>query len=283
LAVTGPFGHKNEFAGFLLIPVSLALALGCYPASSKERIFYGLCFLLVVRALLFSQSRGAIAGWFVSLLCFGVVSAYTKEGRKRLPLLFLGALFSVTTILAAVVFFNKGASLSHYHDLIAPTKADNMTWRVQERWPNFFQKIAGNPWLGVGTDVEPSFGRDTNTPHNAYLAMAVKSGIPSLLAFLSFVVIALRRSVFVIRSSRDKWLRWPAAGILSAIVALSIHSLVDGILSNPLTQTFFWVLLAWSTVAAVNTRNENRAGGNARRTPCSAFMPVFARYSALQK
>jgi len=66
----------------------------------------------------------------------------------------------------------------------------------------------------------------------------------------------------VIRSGRDKGLRWSGAGILSAIVGLSVHSLVDGILSGFLVQIFFWVLLAWTTVAAVTSKNAKRVGGN---------------------
>ncbi len=137
LKSTGPFSTKNQLGGFLIIPLSLTLAMSLNSYSLNERIFYGLSFLVLLRALLFTRSKGAVGAFFISLACLGLVMSFSSKTRKRLPLLILGIFGGLVTLLLLILLFNKGVSLKAYTALLALTEHHNITWRLKNAGPTF--------------------------------------------------------------------------------------------------------------------------------------------------
>jgi len=244
--------HKNGIGGFLILPIFLALGLALYGSTAREKTFYRSSLFVQLAALWYAQSRGAVAGVFCGMICFGLVDGffYTKKG---LVTMILASLLMVTTILLIKPDFGEGSGIrDNYIGLVEnPTEEDNFQWRVQNRWGYFLEKVLSNPILGVGEAADLTLGRRANTPHNAYLEIAVKSGIPALVVFLSFITIAMRRAFYVVKSRKGDSYGGLAIGILCGIVAVCIASIVDGHFTNPTVQPWLWVTIGLSVLLAI--------------------------------
>jgi O-antigen ligase len=279
--VTGSLNTKNMLGGVLIIPSFLTLAMSLTSESKKDRLFYALSFLLICRALLFTQSRGAAAAFVVSVLLLLLIMGQGRRSKKKVRLLAMGLLGGVALIVLFITIFNKGSSLQRYfytvENLEAGHEDANLTWRMRERWPYFFWQAINNPLLGVGTDVNWEFGPDTNTPHNGYLSIAVTDGIPSLLLFLSFIGIAVRKSFFIIKKSPDVLSEALGLGIVSGFIALSIHNVVEATFAGDLMSKIIWITISLGIIA------ELEALKKPRRASSQGISPAAAREYAFQK
>jgi O-antigen ligase len=279
--VTGSLNTKNVLGGVLIIPVFVTLAMSLNSESKKDRLFYGLSFLLICRALLFTQSRGAALAFVVSVLLLLLIMSQARLSKKNVRLLAMGVLGAAVLIVLFITIFNKGSSLQRYFATVENLEGGhedaNLTWRMRERWPYFFWQAINNPLLGVGTDVNWEFGPDTNTPHNGYLSIAVTYGIPSLLLFLCFIIIAVRKSFLVIKKSPDMFSESLGLGIVCGVVALSLHNIVDVTFTGLVMAKIVWITFGLAIVSALGVVKSSR------RPNVAPIESVFARDYVLQK
>lgn len=142
--------------------------------------------------VILSGSRGAWATCFVSMLVIGLTAA---EWRRRV---LGGALFAGLALIAVswLCFSSRFA----WDDVTGDAR-----WSI---WNATLVLIRENPWFGVGPKgFVPAFesaaaadcisGHHHSHTHNAFLGLAVQSGIPALVLFLGLI-----RSL-----ARNLWMR----------------------------------------------------------------------------
>jgi O-antigen ligase len=117
-------------------------------------------------------------------------------------------------------------------------------WRLEERWPYFWNKVQQNPWFGVGSDSDQALGTVANTPHNGFLSLAVMSGLPALAVYLALVFASIGSGWRAFRRSPRGW---PGAtGLVAAagVISILVHNLVDSTMTLAFVSQMFWMLVA---------------------------------------
>ena len=99
-----------------------------------------------------------------------------------------------------------------------------------------------------------SWNNYTPIVHNAYLLITAETGIIGLAAFIFFLVILLIQAWRIINQAPNDTVWVASVGILGALIAMTIHSMVDYVLlGSGVVFTQFW-LLAGLTAALDNEK-----------------------------
>ena len=264
----GLFGasDKNLLAGFFVVLVLLALSLSLYSQSAKERTFYCCSFVVLSVGTWYSGSRGALVALVVGVACLGIVDIFLSKRKKFIKFVFPLCILVFLAVSARVAVGWQSDIVLYYSSLLAPTEVGTFTWRTQARWPHFIRQVRENPILGVGTDVDRRLGRGSGkTPHNGYLYLAVKSGIPALLIFLGFLLAIARKSLFAIRRATDDLSVAIATAVIGILAALSVHNLVDATFQSAASGQMFWILFGLSMATYLNAKSHSDGSPNRAR------------------
>ncbi len=268
----GPFETGNELAAVLIVPFVVAAAGVLFPVSRLQWLFSGASLVLMARAILFSASRGGMVSIMAGAGVLGAIAALTTIGRQRiLKLVPLAALAPVLLLLARPDILER-RSVQHAFTLIEGTRTGTFQWRIQQRWPHFFKIATDNPVLGTGTYVDATLSDDANTPHNGYLALAVKYGFPMLALFLFFLLQLLRNCLRIYRRSEHLDERFFYLALVAAMVGVATHNLVETTWPMSAVQKFFWM---FSALGAAHV-NLWKVAGDAENQPPTGRRPSFA-------
>ncbi len=283
-AAPGPFGTGNLLGGQLIVSFVLSGAGTVFPRTRRSFVLNGLALLLITRALLFTQSRGAMVAAGAGAVFFAVLLLSRHLGRRRLaylaPLAFLALIASLPLMpkVLANPFVTHALSASN------GTEDSTMRWRMEQRWPHFWAIALANPWLGTGTAVDPALGDKANTPHNGFLSMLVMWGFPALaiLLFFAFRTIKNGCRLFWLAPNPDHKIF--GLSIASALVGLLTHQLVEATLAINFNFKVFWLFAAVSELAK-RWPDDNECG-NAVYGPArfpSMSTPTFQRFRKVEK
>ncbi len=249
-AAPGPFGHGNAFASILVTPFILCFASVLYSRSAGEQIFCGISLLIMARALLFSESRAGMASIALSLAFFFFWSIFLTKGRRRLAQLIPVSLALFLAVFAVRPDIIYRPSVQHAMSVTDGTKASTMQWRMTERWPHFIGLALEKPILGTGTAVDLSLGENANTPHNGYIALAVRYGFPVALLYTFFGLNSMRIAVQAFFRTRITRLKVFAIAAASPLVGIMAHNMIESTLTaQALLQNYFWILCAFCTLS----------------------------------
>jgi len=280
LRATGPLSYgPNGMGGVLLLPLMACSFWLVEPPSRRARWLCGIATLVMLRALLFTGSRGAMAG----LLAGGGAQVSglraTSRGRRRIR-----QLASVALLILVGITLVRGNPLERptvqrfvAGDAEEETDGSTLQWRREQRWPHFLEQVRQHPFLGVGTDVDLSLGDDGNTPHNGYLSIAVTSGVPALVLFLLLVAAALREAWFASRHAREEWQRPMAVAVSAALVGVLVHNLVDSTFMLPPVLQGFWMAAAIAVRLGQEARHSLEAADTAMARPQKMIRLAEAR------
>lgn len=250
LRASGPFRTANELGAVLVVPILTALGLLLIRPSRRSWLLALASLPVLLRAFLFTGSRGAFAAVLVATgLMLGLL--FKAPGvRPRIWRLALGSAVLGLLLMVAKPGLTQRPNVKRFLTLSQGTEASTFRWRIEERWPHFWRIAIASPWLGTGTIVDPGLSDRANTPHNGYLALAVKLGFPTLALYLAFGAAALGNSMRLRRIRGDP--RLSAFGALNAavVVALLVHNLVDSTILMPFIAKLFWLHTAFAAVAA---------------------------------
>ena len=245
LRAAGSFGGPNALGGALILPLMACSLWLVEPPSRRARCLCGMAMLLMVRALLFSGSRGAMAGVLGGGVLVSGLRA-TSRGRQRIR-----QLATVAMLILVGITLLRGNPLERptvkrfvAADAEEEEQGSTLQWLGEQRWPHFLEQVQSHPWLGVGTDIDLSLGDSGNTPHNGYLSIAVTNGVPALILFLLLVAASLREAWFASRHAREEWQRPMAVAISAALVGVLVHNLVDSTFMFPPILQGFWMVAA---------------------------------------
>jgi O-antigen ligase len=261
--------EKNYLASSFLIPMFLALAVGLSDARFRRRWFYLGSFALMVVGLWYAGSRGAVVAFVAGLAWF--LLRHERGIRVAVAIVVLAG-----TVLVVKPDFGAGSGIRDRYLAIAEgSQETNLKWRTTERWPYFYRLVMDHPWLGTGSDWDPTLDSYMNSPHNGYLSIAVRFGIPALAIFASLLLGLFRMSHAVARRSADPEHRALAQGIAIGVFALCVHNWVDVTLEKGSVGVHFWIVLA-IMVVLYRTVAVSTTGGafNARRMGARPIVPV---------
>jgi|GEM_PF-1600895 len=242
----GTVGHPNCYAMYLVTVIPFGLAMMFTRVKALWKVLIAAVIFISVLGLIFSLSRG---GWIslVVVTCVVLAAAIRKrriEGRTvfivTLSILFLLlTLFFIgsDTIMSRFTSSDQGSALSRI------TMAQGALAMIQD-YPltgvglnNYSLFMPGYDWatvLGHGGPV---------VVHNIYLLIAAETGLIGLIGFTVFLV-ALLRCAWRIADRASNDIFWTAGvGILSALISLILHGMVDFALLWDITLfTQFWFI-----------------------------------------
>lgn len=195
-------GNPNYLGAYLVL--ALPISMFTYFQSKKKIVLF--ITLLVYLCLLCTNSRGSWIGFIFSGIPL-VYYSYRFGYSKKALLTAIGAMAIVTILFNT---FNNSLFLSRFHSIFTDmnkfiTKAPDIDRAGSSRifiWTKVISLIKENPIWGVGLenlgsafsvkykiDILNYFGRamTIDKAHNEYLHIAVSTGIPSLIVYLTFL------------------------------------------------------------------------------------------------
>ncbi len=226
LRVYGTFGQPNPFAGYINLPLSIALAVTLLGSNRTTRIFAGIATVLLGAAVYLSQSRGAelatVAG-LAFIIVVGMPRLRKPVGLLVFPALFVAALFLAGLIPAYMLnpvlkpLGLAGISFTN------PSAADYSTAERIAHWIAGIRMFLAHPVLGVGIgnfpDVYASyyvtiFVNSLDHAHNYYINIAAETGAIGLTIYLFFLmaIFLAGGSAFQVISKRY----WQAKTLITA-------------------------------------------------------------------
>jgi O-antigen ligase len=224
----GFFGDKNTLAGALVAPAICALGTSISANRTKDRIGWIVCLGVIVLALLFAGSRGAVVAAVGGFACLALPMTRYAGSRRRLFRMAIAGTFVAVVALAALPSDAPIGKMDDLAELSQGTQVDNLQWRIERRWPHFWAKAIEHPWIGIGVDRDESLSDAANTPHNGYLSFLVRNGFPATIAW---ILLALRAAVTGLRTFSRR--RLPTAARFvgltagAALCGILIHNIVD--------------------------------------------------------
>jgi O-antigen ligase len=244
----GQLGHYVVFAEMLMQLGCLAWAM--LLSARRDRRFwpvmYGLVFLSVTSALMFTETRAAMAGLgvgcFVAMLMLTGPRSRIWAGSALLALLLIAMLW--THYVRHVQWIDLKDPGTHFRVLM---------------WEDGLRLVQQHPWFGIGMESVRTYWRQWNIRgfaqyhvvshfHCTFLQIAVDRGLTTLAAWLWFVVAYV---IFLVRligkmRMRSTFAAGVLAGVLAGFVAFQVTSLVHYNLGEePLvTILFFYFGLA---------------------------------------
>ncbi|MDR7871275.1 MAG: O-antigen ligase family protein [Tissierellaceae bacterium] len=231
------FNNPNILAEYLEMIIPLSVALFWYSKKlSKKVIFLGTT-LIMVLALVLTQSRGGWLGFAFSALIFIILI------EKRL-------LLTLIPISIAGVFLLPDSIINRILSIGNLSDSSN-AYRIT-MW-GITLDIIRDYWVaGVGFGHQPfkqtfeTYIRTMPTfhAHNTYLETAAEMGIPGLIAFLLFLFVSFKYGVKYLVKQDDKYIKVMAAGVLAGLGAVLFHGLVENILYLPKIIITFWIMVS---------------------------------------
>lgn len=231
------FNNPNILAEYLVMIIPLAVSLFWYSKKlSKKIMFLGLT-LVMVLALVLTQSRGGWVGFAFSALVF-IILIEKRLLLTLVPISIGGVYFLPDSII------NRIMSIVNFND-------SSIAYRIT-MYEITFDIIKDNWIAGVGFGHLPfkqtfeTYIRTHPTfhAHNTYLQTAAEIGIPGLIAFLLFIFILFKYSITQLIKQEDKYIRVMAAGVLSGLGGVLFHGLAENILYLPRIIFTFWIMVS---------------------------------------
>ncbi len=265
----GPFVTGNSLAAVLVVPLVVSVSGLAFPASRFQRLISGASLLLIARAILFSASRGGMVSMIIGAGFLCGLAMTTANGRHRVLKLLPVVLVSVVALLAVRPDILDRPTVRHAFTVLEGTQTANMQWRIHQRWPHFLRIATAHPILGTGTHVDPTLSDDANTPHNGYIALAVKYGFPVLGLVLLLLFRLLRNGLLAFRRAKDFEERIFGLTLAAAALGLAAHNVVESTFTNFIILKFFLMLCAFA-VAYQRLWQPSTAGAGSERMPAAA-------------
>jgi O-antigen ligase len=267
----GPLGSPNALGAALVVPIVFTFVLLIvWATTAKRRVLLVVCMLVLLRGLLFSGSRGALAASLFGLGLAGFFLFQLRGTRSTLirfvvPIALLAVLIVMIPGVLQRPNIQRALSLGE-----VSAEESTLQWRIDNRWGHFLEKAWESPWFGIGTDVDMSLGASANTPHNGFIAVAVKRGFPAIILYVVFSVLAIVAGVRLIRGRHpNPW--GPITGVLcvTSISALLIHNVVESNFEAPFLSKLLWMYIALALVAGRSLAQVPLGAPVPRRAPPS--------------
>ena len=224
----GTLGHYIVFAEMLMQIGCLtwAMMLSVAPRKRPLQVFLALTFLALTGAMLATEARAAVAG-----LAVGCMAALLILAGKRWRV--------AAACVLAVLLIAAGLWIQHRRGINwTDTNDPGTNFRVL-MWEDGVRLVREHPWFGVGMETVRLHFQEWNIRgflqyhvishfHSTFLQLAVERGLPTLAAWLWFVIAYLIFLVRLLRrtSEKSRFATGVVAGVLGGFLAFQTTSLV---------------------------------------------------------
>ena len=237
--MVGPYENPNDLATFLMVVGLIVTAW----VAAHEILLHLPILLLLVGGLLWTQSRGAILGFFSGLCLLGAIHHGKKEIRR-------GILLAIMACAAFFLLFSR----RHFYEML--TLSDSASRERSEMWRTAWRMILDRPIQGHGLNTfMANYSHYASNPasqpayaHNCFLQITAETGLVGLATFLLFLAglgaftwKALKVSDREL-SSEDQPTRILLIGLAAALLAFLVQSFLDTNLYALRQAALFWTL-----------------------------------------
>jgi O-antigen ligase len=245
--LTATFGNPDHLAGYMEMAALLTLGLVLVGFRYIPGFFMACFIFLMLIALIFSLSRGGWIGFVAGWSFMTVLLLKNRHFKKRRLLLGLSGLF----LAAAFLILSSTSVVERIRTLDQGEDMPNFANRAVI-WKSVAKIVQDYPLLGTGpgtfslifTQYQPG-GQNARyfMGHNDYLQFTSEVGI-FLIAIILWMMVNFYKKGFKKMKSRSSLVRGSAAGIMSGITAILVHSIGDFNLHIPANALLFTVLAA---------------------------------------
>lgn len=245
----GPFETGNQLAGYLVPNVPFAAGRLLMSESRRSKLLALAALVFMVRSIWLSGSRGGFVACFASLLPLALFVP-----RRR-----VGAIAAVGAIGLVMAVAQGGllhsTKLQRFLTLGRFENEETFRWR-EEQWAIFMSTLKQHPIMGTGSDVDKTLADldRAQTPHNTYLGLAMKAGIPGavfMVTMLAVVALSCVRGLLAPGTDAEAMVFW--MGLLGAVIGLAVHGLGEATIILASVQFLLWTLLGFAVVEATGT------------------------------
>ena len=262
--VGGIADQPNLLGAFFIYYMFLFLAFFLTaPSRPRMWLFAGL-FLLCVRGMMVTFSRGAYLAFGVGILALCLF----KNRWLFLAAIALGAVaLANPSLLPAGIRYRMNMTLTKAGGEFSipgdvTQHLETSAGARVEIWRGAVRMIQDHPWRGVGFGAFTAFlphytqGRLNDLDaHNSFLMVAAEMGILSLLVLLLILGTVFVQAYWLKRHSRDPTIQAMALGVLAGLSGLLVANLFTVCLTAPEVVGYFWILCALVTRAVLLERN----------------------------
>ena len=237
--------NPNLFGGYML---SILPAFVALPFIDKKLLSFSLIggFLSCV-ALILTGCRGAYIGLFFELIVLiSIVYKFLEPKMKKIFSMIVG----FCGLLISFIIVSIASLRARIFSIFAMRSDSSNSFRFNV-YHSAIQMFKDNWLLGIGCGNQNfrevyglymRTGFDALSAYNIYLETAVESGIFALLAFVSFLVINIYKSIKFILTTKNTDAIFVLASLLSIIGVLT-HGMVDTVFFRPQIQFTFWIMV----------------------------------------
>lgn len=236
--VGGTLGHPNAAGSFLAMLLAPAVGVLLTPARRELKLLAASGIALGSIALALTLSRGSWIAFGLSIMILCLFAWRRGWLSPTVP--------AVLFVLALVMY-------ASFHGMISERILESDGGSAQGRLPLMqlaFQMIGDKPVMGVGANNFGIMIKQYATPeyrnvwlysvHNQYLLIWAEAGLITLVAYLGFLLVTLRRG-WLVWMRADRYVSPIVLGCVAAIIGHMVHLNVDLFIHRPQVQLLFLI------------------------------------------
>jgi O-antigen ligase/Tfp pilus assembly protein PilF len=282
--VFGLFGNVNYFAEYLIVPLSIAVALFLVSKNrlKKALLFFGI--LIMGITLILTFTRGSYLA-FAFALIFMAFLYLLSEGKgiirknKKIILLLLTAVIIVTILFVIPNPLNKPdtvvSKIKERISIAQFTQFNSIARRIAI-WKFTIPMIKDRPLLGSGLGIYQYnslryqaifFDQGENRSiypygfasksHNEYLQFWAEIGVVGLAIFIWLMIAYFNYGIKYLKRESSEQEKGIVIGLMGAVMAVLVDGMFGFPLHLPATIALFWLSLAL-TVVMIKRENDAR-------------------------
>lgn len=251
------------YGSFLTLVTGVALLGAIFDKNNKRVIIYGAAAVLFWLTGLFTSSIVPLIGIGCDIIIAGIIAAVKnksaeKTGKLSAPLVRFGVIFAAMAVVFAVVFFVQGIyirdkAIAYYDAYFRLFIVLGYSYKMAENdslysiaWSRSFDFIKQHPILGVGPDcfvkaqaADAAYElNQIDRSYNEYIYIAATRGLPSLAAYIAWMVYVIKRGVGSIKDTMAD--NWYAAAMLTAVAAYFVQAFFSA--SSVTVTPLLWLM-----------------------------------------
>ncbi len=261
------FGYPNAIGLFLAPMTMLFISQLFSGVTKKEKIFFGITIITSVLAIYFAKSEGALIGLSAAIFVFALLAnkklRIAALATAGISLIIIFSYFPIRNFVIQKITLNdlsgqirqqqwietkkmfaaghiiQGVGLSGYPKAVAPYHQEGIFLKNDD--PNWLEKIR------TSVEYRQKMWQPTEVymyPHNIILNFWSELGILGVLLFCWIIAKFLWQSSRFFLTEKTSRERFIALGLMTSMVALVVHGLVDVPYFKNDLSALFWISIA---------------------------------------
>jgi len=277
--VYGLFGNAGYFAGYLILPLSLAISLFLVSKNRKRKILLLIGILAMGATFIVTFTRSSYLALGISsifmfllfLLARGKI--FIKENKKIFIVVLIAILIAAFLFIISTPLSKPGTTISRIKERLSITQLKNTLTSGARMaiWKVTGTMIKDRPILGsgIGTfkyndfryqakffeqgdnrSIYPYYGF-AEKAHNEYLQLWAELGTIGLAIFLWLMIAYFNSGIRYLKREKDGQKQGIMIGLMGAVVAFLVHSFFWFPLHLTTNVSLLWLFIGLATVMGI--------------------------------